>query len=197
MNTAIKYDNFAEDYRNLDLHSGELSNIEFDQCTFTQCNFAHTLFKSCLFTGCVFRNCELSLMRVINSKFSDVIFVDCKVIGVDWTKANWDSLIKNPMKFEGSVLNGSSFYGLCLEELILKECEAKDVDFTGANLSESTLTYTNFSEAVFSNTNLSKANFSYAENFDIDIKTNTLKGAIFSRYDAIRLLSGLGIELID
>jgi fluoroquinolone resistance protein len=101
------------------------------------------------------------------------------------------------MVFKTSVINSSSFYGLELEGLSIKECEAKDVDFREANLSEATFIYTDLSEALFFNTNLLKVNFSYAQNFNIDIKNNPLEGAIFSRYEAIRLLSGLGIELID
>lgn len=190
-------DNFAEDYKNLNLSFNEFENIEFDECSFEKCNFSHVSFKNCIFEGCKFYNCDLSLIRVINSKFSEVSFIDCKIIGVDWTKAYWDSLIKKPSFFQNSALTSSSFYGLDLPGLILKECEAKDVDFRATNLEESDLSYTDFTDAAFFDTNLTKANLSYARNFNIDIKTNTLEGAKFSRYEAVRLLDGLGIELID
>jgi len=190
-------DNFAEEYENLNISQQEYVKIEFDECTFTKCNLSHASFKNCIFAGCHFIDCDLSVVTVINSKFSDIRFSDCKLIGIDWTRASWDSLIKQPMKFSNSVVNSSSFYGLELDGLELHACEVRDVDFTNANLKESDLRYSDFTNSIFANTNLSKANFSYAKNFDIDIKNNILKGALFSRYEAVLLLSSLGINLID
>jgi len=197
MNIVFSKDNFAEDYEDLNLTHKEFVHVEFDECSFKKCDFSHSLFKNSIFTGCRFYNCNLSLISVLDSKFSEVTFIDCKIIGVDWTKACWKSLTTKPMKFQTSVLNSSSFYGLDLEKLTLKECEAKDVDFREANLKESNFIYTDFTDAVFSNTNLSKVDFTYTENFNIDIKNNILEGTKFSRYQAIRLLSGFGIEFVD
>jgi len=193
----IAEDNFAEEYEDLDISSKEFVKIEFDECTFRKCDLSHSSFKDCIFTECSFYNCDLSLVKVTNSKISDVSFVDCKVIGVDWTRASWDSLIKKPMKFKTSIINSSSFYGLELEGMKLKECEARDVDFREANLKESDFSFTDFENSIFFNTNLSEVNFSYAKNFNIDIKNNILKDALFSRYEAINLLNGIGIKIID
>jgi uncharacterized protein YjbI with pentapeptide repeats len=136
-------------------------------------------------------------MNVLNSMFSDISFLECKISGVDWTKASWDSLIIKPLRFEASFLNGSCFYGLCLEEFSFKECQIKDVDFREANLEKADFYYSDLKETLFINTNLTKANFAYAKNFDINIRTNTLKGALFSRYDALKLLESLDIKLVD
>jgi len=193
----IDDDNFAEEYENLDLSSKEFTNIEFDECIFKKCDLSNSSFRNCIFTGCSFYNCDLSLIKVVNSKISDISFVDCKIIGVDWTKASWDSLIKKPIKFKTSVINSSSFYGLELEGMKIKECEAIDVDFRETNLNEADFTCTDFKNSIFFNTNLAKVDFSYAKNFNIDIKNNILKGALFSRYEAINLLNSIGIELID
>ncbi len=57
--------------------------------------------------------------------------------------------------------------------------------------------YTDFTDAAFLNTNLSKVDFTYAEKFNIDIKNNILEGAKFNRYEAVRLLSGFGIDFVD
>ena len=197
MSIIFKEDNFAEDYENLDLNFKEFVNIEFEECSFKKCNFSNSKFKNSIFSGCSFYNCDLTLLGVINSKFSEVTFIDCKIIGVDWTKACWDSLTTKPMKFQTSVLNSSSFYGLNLEKLTIKECEAKDVDFREANLKEADFTFTDFTDATFFNTNLTNANFGYAKEFNININHNILNGAKFSRYEAIRLLISLGIKLVD
>jgi uncharacterized protein YjbI with pentapeptide repeats len=195
--TSSKTDLFAEEFKNLDLSLQEIVGKDFDDCSFEDCNFSNILFKQCRFVGCTFYHCDLSLMRVLDSQFSDISFEDCKIIGVDWTKASWDSLTIRPMKFYKCVLNDSSFWGLQLEEMHIKECEAKEVDFREANLQKADFYATDFEKALFRNSNLTEANFVHARNFDIDIKANKLKGAKFSRYEALRLLGGLEIELVD
>lgn len=195
--TSNETDLFAEEFKNLNLSSKEIVGKDFDDCSFENCNFNAISFKQCRFVGCSFKYCDLSLMSVLDSKFSDVRFEDCKIIGVDWTKAFWGSLTIRPMKFHKCVLNDSSFWGLNLSWMQLKECEAKEVDFREANLQKVDFDFTDFEKALFRNTNLTDANFTNARNFDIDIQTNKLKGAKFSRYEAVRLLGGLGIELVD
>jgi len=188
-------DNFAEDYKNI--KTKELLYLEFDECSFNKCDFSNAILKNSIFSGCIFSSCNLSLMSIIDCKFSDVTFIDCKIIGVDWTKANWDSLSIMPMKFKTSVIDSSSFYGLDLDSWIIEECEAKDVDFTNSNLSNISFKYTKLTDSIFANTNLTKANFTHSEQFNIDIQNNNLDGAKFSRYESIRLLSSLNIELVD
>ena len=193
----IEEDNFAESYENLALSGQEIVDTEFEDCTFLKCDLSSIIFKRCKFSDCYFKACDLSLMQVVDSQFSAVTFEDCKIIGVDWSKASWDSLTKRPLKFKNSVLNDSSFWGLVLESIMIHACEVKEVDFREANLKEADLSDSDFEKALFRNTNLSLADFSHASNFDIDVKLNDIKEAKFSRYEAIRLLSGLGIELVD
>ncbi len=188
-------DLFAEEFKNLNLSFKEIIGKDFDDCSFEDCNFSHILFKQCRFVGCSFKHCNLSLMRVLDSQFSDVRFEDCKIIGVDWTKASWESLTIRPMKFHRCVLNDSSFWGLQLEGMFLRECEAKEVDFQETNLKKVDFYATDFEKALFRNSDLREANFADALNFDIDIKMSKLKGAKFNRYEAVRLLKSLGIEL--
>jgi len=193
----IEEDNFAEDFQNLDLSGQEIVAKEFDDCTFTKSDFSHTAFKQCKFITCHFSRCDLSLIEVLDSQFNGCHFEDCKVIGVDWTKASWSALTQRELKFKRTVLNDSSFWGLKLESIMISSCEARDVDFREANLTKADLSDTDFSCALFRNTNLTEANFSYASNFDIDVRVNTVRGAKFSRYDVWRLLSGLDIVLVD
>jgi uncharacterized protein YjbI with pentapeptide repeats len=56
---------------------------------------------------------------------------------------------------------------------------------------------TDLSESIFSNANLSGADFVDATDFNIDIFTCKLEHAKFDRFEAIRLLNFLDIELID
>jgi len=193
----IEEDNFAENYENLDLSGQEIVAKEFEDCTFTRCDFSSTVFKQCKFSDCTFKACDLSLISVLDSQFSACTFGDCKIIGVDWSKASWVALTQRTSQFKSCVLNDSSFWGLKLESLMISACEARDVDFREANLTEADFRDTDFTEALFRNTNLTKADFTHARNFNIDFRVNTLSGAKFSRYEAVRLLGGLGIILVD
>lgn len=78
----------------------------------------------------------------------------------------------------------------------MKECRAKEVDFRSALLQNANFTGTDFKGALFGDTHLENANFTDVCNTQIDIRTNHLKGAIFSRFEALALLEGLGIVLV-
>jgi len=101
------------------------------------------------------------------------------------------------LKFYRCILNDSSFFELTLAELVMEECKAHDVDFRGTNLSQSTLKHSDLHQSLFGKTNLCGADFREALNYNIDIFDNELKGAKFSRFEAVRLLDSLGIDLED
>lgn len=46
-------------------------------------------------------------------------------------------------------------------------------------------------------TNLQSANFTEATQYSINILENQVQGAKFSKHEAVYLLEGLGIELVD
>jgi uncharacterized protein YjbI with pentapeptide repeats len=137
-------------------------------------------------------------MKLTNTKMSDVDFVSCKMIGIDWTMGDWKSLLNaDPLRFQECILNDSNFFGLTLEGMVMRECRAKEVDFRNATLTNANFIGTDFKGALFSNTHLEGANFTDSSNTMIDIRSNHLKGAIFSRYEALFLLETMGIVLVD
>lgn len=191
-------DVFAEDFEEIDLHGKKITKAEFEDCTFISCDFSETFFASCKFTECRFVNCNLSLMKLTNTKMSDVDFDSCKMIGIDWTMADWKSLLNaDPLRFRECILNDSNFFGLSLEGLVMRECRAKEVDFCNGTFRKADFTLTDFKGALFANTHLEEANFTDAQNTSIDIRSNHLKGAVFSRYEALFLLESMGIVLVD
>ncbi|MBL4631593.1 MAG: pentapeptide repeat-containing protein [Paraglaciecola sp.] len=188
----------SERFNNVDFSAVEIYAKEFDGCTFEKCNFNQAIFNRCNFVDCEFIHCNLSNVKMQYSKFSDVCFRDSKIIGIDWTKVAWPSLLfSSPIKFYKSILNDSSFYGLSLQNLVIEECKAHNVDFREGDFRHANFTYSDLSGRFFSNTNLSAADFSQATDYDIDIYQNTIKKAKFSRFEAISLLASLEIELVD
>ncbi|MBV1870241.1 MAG: pentapeptide repeat-containing protein [Gammaproteobacteria bacterium] len=198
MNLEKNDEYWSKTFSDIDFSGTDINEKEFDGCTFNHCNFSDVTFKRCNFVDCTFIRCNLSLVNLKYSKFSDVIFQESKLIGIDWTKVNWPRVIFSaPIKFYKSILNDSSFYGLPLQELVLEECKAHDVDFREGDFSHATFTYTDFTGSFFENTNLSGADFTEATDYDIDIFRNEIKHAKFSRFEAIRLLGSLEVELVD
>ena len=59
------------------------------------------------------------------------------------------------------------------------------------------LSLIDFYESLFDNTNLTGSDFSKAINYNIDINRNIIRKATFSRFEAIRLLYGLEIKLVN
>lgn len=189
---------FSKTFKHIDAVGESFSEVIFENCVFEQCNFSSVRFYKCKFVDCVFASSNLSNSKVDYSKFFDINFNESKLVGIDWTKADWPRFnFTSPLTFNHCIINDSSFFGLTLSELTLEHCKAHDVDFRNGNFSKSSFTYTDFTNSLFMKTNLQDTDFSEAENYDIDIFNNNIKSARFSRLEAVRLLNCLDIELVD
>lgn len=202
MNTESDIQNNNEYYSThfdgLQLAGASFSEIVFEGCSFQQCNFSDARFYKCKFVDCEFNASNLSNIKVDYSRWIDVSFNGSKLVGVDWTKADWPRFnLTAAISFSECILNDSSFFGLTLNELELAHCKVHDVDFRNGNFSKSSFIYSDFTNSLFMKTNLQETDFSEAENYDIDIFNNDIKSARFSRMEAVRLLHCLDIELVD
>ena len=185
-------------FNNVSVINQEMGNLEFDGCQFIDCNFTDSLFKKCRFIECTFTRCNLSVTKISQSQFTDVIFDECKLVGIDWTRASWPKLVFSvALQFKQCILNDSSFFGLNLDEITIEECKAHDVDFRDGRFRRAIFIGTDFTHSLFAKTDLSGADFTDASDYDIDIFNNNISKAKFSRYEAIRLLNSLDIELVD
>lgn len=170
----------------------------FDGCTFAGCDFSESTFTRCTFRDCRFVSCNLSVMKIGYSRFVDVVFEECKVVGVDWTRGQWPRLeLGSPLIFKHCVIDTSSFYGLHLKGCVIESCRAHDVDFRSADLSDADFSATDLLNSLFASTKLVRANFVSAINYTIDINNNPIKQAKFCRHEAVCLLESLDIELVD
>ncbi len=176
----------------------EFLELEFEECEFYDCQFTESTFRKCKFINCRFIRCNLSLVKVTLSQFDGVAFEECKLVGIDWTRAAWHRLsFGTPLSFKDCILNDCSFMGLKLDEMVLEGCKAHDVDFREGSFNRASFYYSDFLHSLFSRTELQEADFSDACFYDINILNNNIRGAKFSRDEALRLLSGLEIELVN
>jgi fluoroquinolone resistance protein len=185
-------------FESLNLAGEELRDKNFFDCEFAHCNFSESKLLNCKFDGCRFTDSNLSTAKIKGSAFREVIFKSCKLVGIDWTSARWPSVsLTGQVEFDECILNSSSFFGLYLQELKLEACQAHDVDFTEADCEHASFIQTDFANSTFHQTKLMKADFTDASNYQIDIATNKITGAKFSLPEAVSLLHGLQIEIVE
>ncbi len=175
-----------------------LTRQKFDASTFEHGSFQETVFHGCRFNDCTFTDCDLRLARVPGSSFRNVIFERSNVTGINWADGSWaKSGLLNSIGFRDCDVSYATFIGLDLKKLVMTRCIAKDVDFSDANLTQASCAETDFFESRFVHTNLTEADFTHARNYAIDPSLNILKKAKFSLPEAIALLRGLNIELVE
>lgn len=185
-------------FKALQLARTELVSSEFYDCAFLHSTFAESVFRRCRFVNCVFRDCDLSLVKVPESSFTSTRFENSKLIGVNWTEAHWPKAgLAKPVSFSKCVISHSTFIGLSLRSLELRDCVASDVDFREADLSRADFGASDLSGSIFGKTNLSGADLSRACNYGIDPGQNTLKRAKFSLPEAMSLLHSMDVVLTE
>jgi uncharacterized protein YjbI with pentapeptide repeats len=117
---------------------------------------------------------------------------------VDWGKVAWPNIVlEDLLSFDQCILNDSSFHGLTLKGLKLTDCRLLEVDFREGSFAGADFSYSDFTGSLFNRTTLIAVNFCEATNYSIDINNNSIKGAKFTRIEALSLLDGLEIELFD
>lgn len=168
-----------------------LPDKEYIDCTFVNCNFEQLLLKNIVFDECRFKFCNLSLIKTTKMTWHNVHFIECKMVGADFTGSNPFSTFR----FDNSNLQYASFAQMKLKATPFINCNLQEVDFSEADLTSAIFDQCEMSRAVFSHTNLEKADLTSAYHFLIDPRTNRLKNARFS-YDGIEgLVIPLGISI--
>lgn len=197
-NIASQQQYFEKTFTNLELQELLCTGTEFEECSFVECNFTSATFEHCNFINCSFTRCELSLISLPHTRLFGLTFLECKLVGVDWTRATWSAYHQDfEISFRQSIVNDSSFFGLTLHGLVLDGCKVQDVDFREGDFSAAVMTYSDFTHSLFMRSNLQGADFTEASQYSINVLENQLKGAKFSKHEAVYLLESLGIELVD
>ncbi len=187
-----------ETFREVHVDQGELVSSEFYDCLFLRCRFVGTLLRGCRFAGCTFQRCDLSLVQVVQSTFSSTRFEDSTVIGVDWTQADWSpGGLGDPVSFHNCAISHSTFIGLRLRGIQIRDSVARDVDFREADLSHGDFRGTDLADSIFIHTDLTEADLSRARNYHMDPGRNVLTQARFSLPEAMSLLYGMDIVLTE
>jgi len=165
---------------------------EYDHCTFTGCDLAEVDLGGYRFVDCTFTGCNLSLAKLQRTAFREVLFKDCKMLGLRFDTCHELGL---SVSFEGCQLNHASFYKLKLKNTRFVDSNLSECDFTECDLSGALFDHCNLELAVFDQTRLEKADFRTAYNYNIDLERNRVKGARFSLAGVGGLLGKYGVEI--
>ncbi len=168
-----------------DYSEKNLANKEFDTCIFINCNFAKADLSNTTFIDCKFDACDLSMAKLVNTGLQTVSFINCKMLGVNFTRCK-DFLLS--FYFEKCTLDYANFFEKKMIKTTFKDCSIKEVEFSMANLTSSEFLNCDLSRSIFNQTILEKVDFRTAYNYSIDLEQNRVKKAKFSNSGIIGLL---------
>lgn len=189
---------YGETFADMEFAQKELAFVRFYDCTFRNCDFGDTVFKGCKFSGCAFESCNLNFMKLTDSEYRDVRFVKSRLVGVNWTEADWPRTAGRALlSFDQCTVSHSTFIGLRLPKTKMTDCMAKNVDFRDADLTESDFGGSELSESLFGDTILVGADFRRATDYAINPTDNRIQKAKFSLPEATSLLYNMDIQLGD
>lgn len=169
------------------------SGTEFVDCNIEKCNLFERNLSSLNFTNCTFNHCDLSMSKLPDTQLNNVIFRDCKIMGVDFSKCTGFLF---EVHFYNCIIDFCSFENLKMQGTIFKDTSMKGVDLTGTNLQKSSFVNTDLLDAHFAHTNLKECDLSSAYNFLISPNQNNIKKSVFSENNISGLLSEFGIKII-
>ncbi len=181
-----------ETFTDVTLEQVSLSRSSFTDCTIVKCRLSGVDLTAADFADCVFEHCEMSLPKLINTGLHGVKFVDCKLVGADFTKISQQFF---DVSFSNCLVEMCNFSALKMKKMSFVRCVLRETRFVESQLSEANFEGSDLDGAVFHGCHLEKANFYQAKNYSIDPRTNNIQGAIFSLPEAISLIEGLGVKL--
>ena len=181
-------------FSKIDVKTNPLMKGFYENCRFEQCDLSEGDLSECKFSECSFEDCNLSLANLTHSAFQNVLFRNCKMLGIQFTKCDENRL---SFRFEYCVLNHSSFHKTSVKKTSFVHTQLQEVDFSECDLSQSVFDHCDMLRAVFENSNLEKADFRTAMNYTIDPDSNKIRKAKFSVYGLSGLLGKYGIHIED
>ena len=172
-------DAFVEDqtFDKINFQTKPPAKGHYDHCTFHHCDLSSVNLSEIIFVDCVFTGCNLSMAAISATVFRDVQFVDCKMLGLRFDQASAFGL---SCRFEGCVLDHSSFYATKMKKTPFLRCSLRQVDLTECDLSQAVFDGCDLADAVFERTVLEKADLRKALHYSIDPAMNRVKKAMFS-----------------
>ena len=179
-------------FERIDYTADNLPRGEYENCRFVNCNFYGGDISHITFRECIFDSCDFSLAKMKNTALSDIHFIGCKLLGVQFEECNPFLL---SLDFESCVLKLAVFYKLKLKKTRFKNCNLQETDFTESDLTAASFDNCDMQRAIFQKSILEKADFRTSFHYSIDPEQNRITKARFSRMGVMGLLDKYRIEI--
>jgi uncharacterized protein YjbI with pentapeptide repeats len=164
----------------------------YEQCRFLNCNLQEANFSGMRFIDCRFEDCNLSMSKLMETAWREVVFVRCKMFTMPFDQCNPIGL---KFECESCALDGSNFSNLKMGGFRFTDTVLYGVDFTNTFLTGTVFEDCDLMDARFDNSCLEKADFRTARDFEIDPERNVMTGARFSRLNLAGLLRKYRLKL--
>lgn len=172
--------------------NAEPLDAEYSMCRFVGCDFSSIRVADVNFEECQFVGCNFSLTKFC-AVLADIVFLECKMTGGDFTEVNKFRL---SVSFEKCLLSYASFVEAKIKGTIFKECDLSGAYFDGAVLADAVFDKCDLLSTSFHKADLRRANFVSARNFTINPNECQVKRAVFAETDLRGLLAHLDIEIV-
>lgn len=169
-----------------------LDETELEGCKFRSCDLSGHVITSADFVDCRFETCNLANFVPAHCGMKQVTFVDCKLVGVDFTKC---SEFAFAVAFERCNLDYARFTKMPLKATTFDGCSLREASFAEANLTKARFIDCDLDRATFHRTVLTQADFRSATNFAIDPEANRIGKARFSRAGLAGLLGKYDLQI--
>jgi len=166
-----------------------LEDVRFEGCELVGCTLANATLRDCRFTDCRFLGCDLTMAKVPETSFREVVFERCKLMGVDFAEAHG---LTFDARFEECVLRYAGFAGMKLEGLVATG-DLREAIFTDADLRKARLAG-NLEGVDLRGADLREADLRAAEELALDPREVRLKKTVLPLDAILRVAALLGIE---
>ena len=183
---------YNQDISDIDCSGEIIKQKEFCEVKFTNCSFQAATLNESNFENCLFQNCNLSLVKTRGTRFLNVYFTECKLLGINWGDCN--HIFK--AGFENCLITESNFFDMSLQTTVFRDSRFDGTCFSNTNLTKAQFINCDLNKCIFHNAILDKTDFSTSYNYFISAEDNNLSGAIFSLPEAAALLQNFNIKLV-
>ena len=187
----------SEDLCGVCIKDNSTSNINFNNVTIDSCKFINIDFNNIELSNVslvdvIFEHCNLSNKVFNKCGIHRVIFKDCKLTGCDFS---FSSL--NNIEFIDTTFRYGNLSYAKLKNISLKNCDLTELSLIETKIENLNFDNCNLTRADIYNTCMNKVDLSNSNIDNIKVDINSIKGVIVNSYQAISIVSLLGIEVKD
>lgn len=169
-----------------------LSGLDLRACVFEKCSFQNGRADHAAFTDVVFRDCDLSGLDCTGASFVRCAMIDCKGVGLRAIESYWHHVL-----IQGGAYSYANFSTSTLRSCELRAAWMPNVSFTDCTLSGFLPTNAVLTGVDFFGTPLAGVDFRNAQIDGLTCAGRELNGVIVNALEAAGLAKIFGLDVRD